>query len=105
MLAMSARSIAAIQEQGMRYAIGQKLVRPISDNVYLVEFKSRHTAWRMAAYIRDREDDKAISVLLDDFKGHGGKSGKIPRETIHALEEKAMIAKRIVEKELKNGSL
>ena len=75
-LAMSARSIAAIQEHGMKYAIGRKLARKISDNVFLVEFKSRRTAWRMAAYIHDRKDDKAIAVLLEDFRGHGGKSGK-----------------------------
>lgn len=76
LLGMSVRSVMAIQQRGLGYAVSRKLARKISDNVFLVEFKSRATAWRMAAYIRERQANRTVSVLIDIFKGHSGKSGK-----------------------------
>ena len=105
LIGMSLRSLMAIQDHGMQYATTRKLVRRISSNVFLVELKSRRTSWRVAAYIHDAVSGKTIPVLLDTFKGHGGKSAKIPKSTIGAYEKKALIAKELVERELKYGNL
>lgn len=107
-LQMSVRSIDAISRNGMRYATTHSLVRPLSKNVYLVEFKSKSTAWRMAAYLHEGQQQghpRVIPVLLEHFKGHGGKRGTIPKGKIEALEAKALIAKSLVEKEISNDNL
>jgi hypothetical protein len=105
MLKMSVRSIMAIQNHGMAYATTRSLVRRLSKDVYLVELKAQRTAWRMAAFIDDEQSQKVIPVLLDSFKGHGGKTGSIPRKTIKSLEEEARIAGRLVREERANGNL
>ena len=102
-LKMTVRSIVAIQTHGFAYATAHSLVRKISDNVFLFEFKARNTAWRMAAYIHDRHQCAVIPILLEPFKGHGGQSGKIPGKKIKALEDKASIAKQLIEEEM-NGN-
>jgi|GEM_PF-7109662 hypothetical protein len=104
-LAMSLRSALAIQEHGMRFAVTHSLVRQLSNNVHLIEFKSKHTSWRMAAYAHGEGQEKPIFVLLEPFKGHGGKTGRIPDKKIKALEEKACIAKDLIEREKEHGNL
>lgn len=104
-LGVSVRSIMAIQNHGMAYATTRGLVRRLGEGVYLVEFKARRTAWRMAAFIDDGRTTQVISVLLEPFNTHGGKTNKIPTKTIKALEAKAKIAEQLVREERANGNL
>lgn len=104
-LKMSIRSIMAIQNHGMAYATTHSLVRRLGKDVFLVELKAQRTAWRMAAFIDDEQKTQVIPVLLESFKGHGGKTGNIPTRTIKSLEAKARIAEQLVKEERANGNL
>ncbi len=105
-LSMSVRSIRAIDRLGLRYAVTHSLARHLSDKILLLEFKTRGTAWRVAAFWAEKtEHHDSVAVLIDAFKGHSGKRAHIPTRTIQGLEGKALIAEKLVEKERKNGNL
>ena len=105
-LRMTIRSITAINEHGLAFAVTHGLARRISSRVLLLELKGRRTAWRVAAYLAERsEGHDSATVLLEEFKGHAGKSGRIPGGKIRALEARAAIAESIVEKERRDGNL
>lgn len=101
--AMCVKSLRAIMDNGMQYAVFAGLAKRISDEIFLIECKGRATTYRVMAYIHELGAKGIVPILLGIYNGHQGKTGIIPSKTKKSFERRARIAQEIAREEFGNG--
>lgn len=90
-------TMCKIENRGVDSCLGRSnFIRMLDGNVGLAEVKIGGKVIRVMCHV-GTINDRTETVLLFDFKGHGGKSGSIPKGMIKKGKRLASIARKCLE--------